>query len=76
MLKSEADLNLSNEEMFKDTLTLGEYVFKLVKEKKTDSDEFKTLINLYGKERLRNLYKETLEKCQSLIEKKNQNQNF
>ena len=41
-----------------ETSTLAETVYKLVKEKKTDSDEFKKLLEFFGREKLGALYKQ------------------
>lgn len=37
-------------------LTLGELIYKMVREKKTKSPEFEALIKHYGEKRLRELY--------------------
>lgn len=42
----------------RDWVELGDYVFDLVKKKMMDSNEFKLLIQVYGKEKLRTLYEQ------------------
>jgi len=45
-----------NEELWRGSMTLGQYVLKLVKEKKIKSDEFQSLLSTYGEKHLRQLY--------------------
>lgn len=45
-----------------DAVTLGETVYKMVLEKKTESQEFKDLLKHFGQEKLKKLYLEEREK--------------
>ena len=39
-----------------DGITLGEFVYLLVSSKRTESDEFKSLVNIYGHKKIQDLY--------------------
>lgn len=51
-----------HEELWRDALTLGELIAKLIRERKHDTPEFKFLVRFYGKNRLKELYLEQLER--------------
>lgn len=51
-----------HEEFWRDAVTLGEVVFKLVEEKKTNTPEFELLMRGFGKKKLRELYLEEKKK--------------
>lgn len=42
--------------------TLGEWVFRMVEQKKTESDEFKAALAWYGRERLLDEYRKEKQK--------------
>ena len=50
------DYKLSYEERWKDARTLEETIYRLVREKKTNSSEFLSLVRFYGKDKIKELY--------------------
>lgn len=51
-----------HEELWREALTLGELIVKLVREKKTRSPEFQSILKYYGKDKIRILYDLEIEK--------------
>lgn len=58
-----------SKDLVKTYVTLGEYVYDLVRTKGADSEEFKELTFVYTKDRLREVYKQELEKRKKKDEK-------
>lgn len=52
-------------------LTLGEYVFQLVRDGKIDSPEWENLIKIYTKEHIRDVYKKEVERQKKEAVKQN-----
>jgi hypothetical protein len=47
-----------HEERWKNSLTLGELVYQMVKEKKWNTPEWRNLVKCFGKQKLKGLYEE------------------
>lgn len=49
---------MGDDQHWQGTCTLEEYVYSLLKKRMTDSEEFHALIRIYGRERLKKIWKE------------------